>query len=339
MTKYFEVGRCQKLLLLFWSRSCIWKKNFCCLAKSTAQHSLRYQQISTSSMKRMNLLQHFLSDICESFSPASNGVVGDARWVRSFSLVFCQKQQQIILFSTGFVKRYHSPPGLSPPSEWHHTESWQALRLQNLPGKRGTPGNTSPHDQQLEVGQEWEVWRWSSLAGAGGSTRNLVFAFASDVKSIFSEWFYRIMKWKRGRTIFDICSAIEQPQPISYFLLFLSFLSRVSRAIACCTASPHGLLPLTGASGSQLHLGPTNILPLLLLGHLHHLLLGPQQTASLPPGHLHQVAQLGPPLLHLRQGAGGALAHHAFGRRASGLFSFEFNCCWLCGKDVVNDQK
>ena len=332
MTKYFEVGRCQKLLLLFWSRSCIWKKNFCCLAKSTAQHSLRYQQISTSSMKRMNLLQHFLSDICESFSPASNGVVGDARWVRSFSLVFCQKQQQIILFSTGFVKRYHSPPGLSPPSEWHHTESWQALRLQNLPGKRGTPGNTSPHDQQLEVGQEWEVWRWSSLAGAGGSTRNLVFAFASDVKSIFSEWFYRIMKWKRGRTIFDICSAIEQPQPISYFLLFLSFLSRVSRAIACCTASPHGLLPLTGASGSQLHLGPTNILPLLLLGHLHHLLLGPQQTASLPPGHLHQVAQLGPPLLHLRQGAGGALAHHAFGRRASGLFSFEFNCCWLCGK-------
>ena len=173
---------------------------------------------------------------------------------------------------------------------------------------------------------------WSSLAGAGGSTRNLVFAFASDVKSIFSEWFYRFMKWKRGRTIFDICSAIEQPQPISYFLLFLSFLSRVSRAIACCTASPPGLLPPTGASGSQLHLGPTNILPLLLLGHLHHLLLGPQQTASLPPGHLHQVAQLGPPLLHLRQGAGGALAHHAFGRRASGLFSFEFNCCWLCGK-------
>ena len=137
---------------------------------------------------------------------------------------------------------------------------------------------------------------------------------------------------KEGQTIFDICSAIEQTQPISYFLLFLSFLSRVSRAIACCTASPHGLLPLTGASGSQLHLGPTNILPLLLLGHLHHLLLGPQQTASLPPGHLHQVAQLGPPLLHLRQGAGGALAHHAFGRRASGLFSFEFNCCWLCGK-------
>ena len=66
MTKYWEVGRCQKSFLLFWSRSCIWKKNFCCLAKSTAQHSLRYQQISTSSMKQMNLLQHFLSDIYES---------------------------------------------------------------------------------------------------------------------------------------------------------------------------------------------------------------------------------------------------------------------------------
>ena len=117
------------------------------------------------------------------------------------------------------------------------------------------------------------------------------------------------------------------------FSLFSFFLLLV-RALACCTASPLGrLLP------AVLLLGPPNILPLLLPGHLQLLLPGRQlrlpqplgrvQTGNLPPGRLQvQVVQVGPPLLHLRRGDGGALAHRASGRRVSGLFS-SFNLSLL----------
>ena len=83
-------------------------------------------------------------------------------------------------------------------------------------------------------------------------------------------------------------------------------------------------------------LGLPNILPLLVPGHLQLLLPGQQlllprslgrvQMSSLPPGRLQvQVVRAGLPLLHLRQGDGGALAHRAFGRRVSGLFSFNLS--------------